>query len=354
MRASLACCSLVATQRARSLWIGVVSLLVIAAGCSEEVGFERSAAECSDGKDNDGDGLVDCVDPDCRARPECLPDASLERRPDAGKPDAPGPRETGLGDSHPGEASAPDAPSPIAEQEPNDGKTTTEFQPIALPVQVDAAIGIADDTDLFGLQATAGDRLSVTVRSAGSLEPHLAVFGDSALNVPAGVTTGGAGTTVLAEYYVLKSGSYYVGVRDRRNVGSSSQHVGGSGFGYLLSVMPLSRAPIPATVGGEASAMLDPPGTVAVFSFTATPNDALELSVLAARLTPPSDVDSRLSIFHPGQGAYLGTNDNLSASQTDSLLKGTFPFSGVYHAIVENEGPWGGSNMKVTLKITKQ
>jgi hypothetical protein len=28
-------------------------------------------AECSDGKDNDGDGMIDCADPDCSAMPVC-------------------------------------------------------------------------------------------------------------------------------------------------------------------------------------------------------------------------------------------------------------------------------------------
>ncbi len=327
-----------------------LSLLLALVGCSESVGFERSAAECSDGKDNDGDGLVDCADPDCRAGAACARDASVERRADSAGADA---RRDLAREASPREASAPDAAAPIPEQEPNDGKTKTELQAVSVPVQVNGAIGVADDIDLFGFQAKAGDRLAVTVKSAGSLEPHLAVFGDSALGVPSSVTTGAAGATTLAEYYVLKAGSYFVGVRDRRNVGSSSQHVGGAGFGYLLTLSPLSRAPIPAAIGAETSATLDPPGTVAVFAFTPTANDNLEVTVLAARLAPPSNVDSRLSLFHPGQGAWLGTNDNLSASQTDSLLKGAFPFAGVYHAIVENEGPWGGSNMKVTLKITK-
>jgi hypothetical protein len=179
------------------------------------------------------------------------------------------------------------------------------------------------------------------------------VFGDSALNVPAAVNAGPQ-PDLLCEYYVLKSGSHFVAVRDRRNVGSSSQHVGGPSFGYALAVAALARAPIAASVGGETPAVLSPDGTVAVFSFSAAPNAELELGVLAARLSPPSAVDSRLSLFHPGQTAWLGTNDNLGLGQTDSLLKGTMPFAGTYHAIVENEGPWGGGNMNVTLKITKK
>ena len=31
----------------------------------------RSAGECSDGADNDGDGLYDCDDPDCFGSPDC-------------------------------------------------------------------------------------------------------------------------------------------------------------------------------------------------------------------------------------------------------------------------------------------
>jgi hypothetical protein len=241
--------------------------------------------------------------------------------------------------------------STVPEREPNDGTTKTEFMGITIPVVVSGAIGVPDDIDVFGWDAAAGDRLTAVVKSDGTLQPHLAIFGDSALNVPAAVSTGSG--QVMAEYYVLKSGSYFIGVRDRRNVGSSSAHVGGAAYTYTLEVATLQRAPLPATVGAETKGDLAPPGTIAVLSFDAAAGDTLQLDVLAAQLTPPSAVDSRLSLFHPGQKAWLGTNDNISLQQTDSRLTGAMPFAGTYHAIVENEGT-ATSNLGFVLKISKQ
>ncbi|MBK6697494.1 MAG: hypothetical protein IPG50_35710 [Myxococcales bacterium] len=43
--------------------------------------IEVSNAACSDGKDNDLDGLVDCVDPDCNALPACNAAFSCDRTP---------------------------------------------------------------------------------------------------------------------------------------------------------------------------------------------------------------------------------------------------------------------------------
>lgn len=317
-----------------------LAAILLAVACSAPGSEERSDAECSDGGDNDGDGLVDCADPDCGARAMCardsggdLPVADLRVGSELRAPDR-----------------GPDSAVVVPETEPNNGTTKTEFMPVTIPVVVSGAIGTADDVDIFGWQAAAGERLTATVKSDGALEPHLAVFGDAPLGVPPAVSAGTG--QVMAEYYVLKSGSMFIAVRDRRNVGSSPAHVGGPQLTYQLTVSWLDRPPQPAVVGGQVSADLSPPGTVGVFSFEAVQDDKLEITVLAARLSPPSALDSRLSLFHPGQKAWLGTNDNISLSQTDSLLQGTMPFSGIYHAIVENEGS-AVSNLGMVLKITK-
>jgi len=323
------------------LRLAALAAALALAGCQQGVVEERSDAACKDGLDNDGDGLVDCADPDCRARPICATaDAGREARLPDQRPDALG----RAGDR------GVDALALISEKEPNDGKTKTEFTPITIPVAATGAIGVADDVDLYGWNASAGDRLTAVVKSDGTLEPHLAVFGDAALSVPTAINAGAG--QVMAEYYVLKSGSYFIGVRDRRNVGSSA-HVGGAAFTYTLTVTALARPPLPATLGGEVKGDLAPPGTVAVFAFDATAGATLKVEVLAARLSPPSSLDSRLSLFHPGQKVWVGTNDNISLTQTDSLLEGPMPFSGSYHAIVENEGT-AASDLGFVLKVSKQ
>ncbi|MCC6749269.1 MAG: hypothetical protein IT371_16520 [Deltaproteobacteria bacterium] len=250
-------------------------------------------------------------------------------------------------DQRPGDAAAS-----VSESEPNDGKTTTEVNAIKVPVLVRGSIGVADDADVFTFQAQAGDRLVARVQGQGGLRPHLAVFGEKGLGVPASVTSSASGET-FAEYYVLKSGAYFVAVRDLRNVGGSSQHVGGPALTYALTVLGLSRPPISATVGSETKATISPYGTVLVFAFTAQKDEKVDVTVLAKRLVPPSDADTRLSLFHPGQAAWLGTNEDLSGSQSDSLLTGNLPFAGTYHAIVENVAAAPGSNLAVTLKLSR-
>jgi len=50
-------------------------LLLTPAVCGAQV---KTETNCSDRKDNDGDGLADCGDADCAGKPECKPDGSAE------------------------------------------------------------------------------------------------------------------------------------------------------------------------------------------------------------------------------------------------------------------------------------
>jgi hypothetical protein len=238
----------------------------------------------------------------------------------------------------------------VTESEPNDGKTATEFNAITVPSVISGTIGTAGDADVFSFSAQAGDRLTVQASSLDAAQLHLAVFGDAALNVPAAVNAFGNGKDAFAEYYVLKSGTYYIALRDRRNVGSNPAGVGGPTFGYTITVAPLSRAPQAITVGQSKTDQITPAGTVRVYAFSAKKDDQLELRAKAKALTPASDVDTRLSLFHPGQKAWLGTNDNPSLSETDSLLQGKMPFTGTYHVVVENVAD-SGSDLRVEVSV---
>jgi len=246
----------------------------------------------------------------------------------------------------------PDSVATITEKEPNDGKTKTEFQAVSTPMVIKGAIGKADDIDLFGLKVQAGQRLKVTVKSGGSMQAHLAVF-DLANKLPTAVNAG-PGNGAMAEYYVLSNAAtLLVGVRDRRNVGSGSQHVGGPKLTYTLSILPLSRKPVPISIGAEKKSSLSPAGTVRVFSFSANKNDKLQIRVRARALSPPSDMDSRLSLFCADQKTWHGTNDDAPGTKGDSLLEGSMPFTCTYHAVVENV-KLNAAKLDFSLKITKQ
>lgn len=294
------------------------------AHCADDVSLERSVAECTDQQDNDGDGLVDCQDPDCRALATC-------GGGDLGGAD-------GIAGSDGGTDAFADAPAtdslePIDEVEPNDGKTVDQLQKISIPTLLRGAIGAANDTDIYAARVIAGERLVVEVTPTDALQPHVAVFSGADVDIPPAVNAAATGS-VLVEYYALAGGQLLIGIRDRRNVGDSPAGVGGPDLGYTLSVAHLDRAPIPITVGETKVDSLAPRGTVRVFAFSAQANDDLTLQVLTQSLTQPSNADARLSLFHPASQSRLGTNDSLD--QGDALLSGVMPLAGTYHAIVEN------------------
>jgi hypothetical protein len=58
-------------RRLGSVLAGVAFLLGAASSCSSSVAGIEWGAACSDGKDNDLDGLIDCADPDCASSPYC-------------------------------------------------------------------------------------------------------------------------------------------------------------------------------------------------------------------------------------------------------------------------------------------
>ena len=243
----------------------------------------------------------------------------------------------------------PDAGAPaVKEKEPNNGATATDYQSVSWPVTITGAIGMAGDTDIFGANVKAGDRLVASVKGPGPLQPHLALF-DPKGNLLTVVNAGAKET--MAEYYAIKDGLLLVALRDRRNVAKPPQNVGGSAFTYTLSIKRLTRAPIPVTVSVEKSGTLSPSGTVRVFSYSATKDLDMQLTVKAKKLAAPSQVDSRLTLFFPGQKAWLGTNDNPTLSETDSILKGKMPFTGTYHAIVENV-ELGATDLRFAFRVT--
>jgi hypothetical protein len=245
------------------------------------------------------------------------------------------------------DAMPPDAPvTTITEQEPNNGATETEHNGITPPVVIQGAIGTADDIDIFSFSAQAGDRLVVEVKSGGTLQPHLAI-NDPKSSLPPGPAVSAGPNDVMAEYYVVKPGLYMIFLRDRRNVGTS-QHVGGPSFGYTVSVLPLTRPPVQTSIGSQQSSSLSPAGTIRVFSFSAVQDDLLDLSV---QVSPPSVVDARLTLFHTGQKSWHGTNED--PLEPTALLQGKMPFSGTYHAIVENVSG-DATNLDFTFGVTKQ
>jgi hypothetical protein len=88
-------------RRVGLLLASVAVLLGAAPSCSSNVVGVEWGAACSDGKDNDGDGLIDCADPDCASSPYCGQS-----------------RDLGEADRRPADGAAPDRATPTADGPP--------------------------------------------------------------------------------------------------------------------------------------------------------------------------------------------------------------------------------------------
>jgi hypothetical protein len=108
------------TKRRQSVWKHPGFLLILAfTACRITPHGEWNALECSDDLDNDGDGLVDCDDPDCWAfackRPRPTP---IDAGADASS--------TTPSDAAPFDADPPDAMTPPPPHEPDSGPMSME------------------------------------------------------------------------------------------------------------------------------------------------------------------------------------------------------------------------------------
>jgi len=61
-------------MRNRVLLSAFVALIAVQLSCSTVAIEGQNVGECTDGADNDEDGLFDCVDPDCIPAPACAGD----------------------------------------------------------------------------------------------------------------------------------------------------------------------------------------------------------------------------------------------------------------------------------------
>lgn len=90
-------CVCVAQKRALPRWSWMAAAVPVAAGfavtgaiagCSgDEESSTQGAEQCTDGKDNDGDGLIDCGDDDCRMQLGVCPGPEYGAPPDYYAPD---------------------------------------------------------------------------------------------------------------------------------------------------------------------------------------------------------------------------------------------------------------------------
>lgn len=220
------------------------------------------------------------------------------------------------------------------ENEPNDGNPTTNA--LTAPATVAGAIGTANDVDVFMVDLTVGDQWKWSLDARGSaMTPHLTIM-ESANSVPIVVARGPAGGSARIEQLVLKTGSYAVIIRDSNNVpAKTSKNVGSPSHTWELRGEPSTRAALPLPVPGVVSGSLADPWDSALHGFTLTTSTQVTLEIKARTKSPATDLDTRLTLFNASMNLWMGTNDDQTAANTDSLLTGPLP-PGDYRVLVEN------------------
>ncbi|MBS2014758.1 MAG: hypothetical protein JST00_17855 [Deltaproteobacteria bacterium] len=259
----------------------------------------------------------------------------------------------GGGDSSPGDA-ATDAPEPNpiqTEVEPNNGSTATDLGTMKIPGTMNGKIDPANDVDIFSIAPSPGEFWEWTLTPSGAdLAPNLTVFDTAANNLnPTVLVAGAAGSPILIEHFVLRTGTFVAAVRDARNVPTGTGK-GGPTYGYSLVAKRKAPAPIPVTFPSTKSGKLKSLGAVDLYTFTGTNGKGFDIVIRAARLPSPSTLDSRLSLFDITGKKALITNDD-AAGTSDSQVGSPDPAPSTYMVIVENEGK-DATNLSYEIEFT--
>jgi hypothetical protein len=223
------------------------------------------------------------------------------------------------------------------EVEPNNGATKTEIGSMKLPGTMNGKIDPANDTDIFAIDLAPGDFWDWTATpTTGDLAPHVIVF-DSAMGLnPTVVGFAAAGQPAKLQHFVLRTGTFVVGMRDARNVGADGGK-GGPTYGYALTAKRATPQPVSVTFPATKAGKLASLGSVDLYTFSGTNGKGFDIIVRAEKKMPPSTLDSRLSLFDLTAKKAIITNDNATGT-TDSQVGSPDPAPSTYMVIVENEG----------------
>ena len=227
------------------------------------------------------------------------------------------------------------------EVEPNNGATKTEFGTMKLPGIMNGKIDPVADVDLFAVALAAGEfwEWSAAPTSA-DVAPHITVFdiAPAGLN-PTVVGYAAAGQPAKLQHFVLRPGTFLMGMRDARNVPAPGTK-GGPTYGYAVTGQRATPKPVSVTFPITKTGKLASVGAEDFYSFTSTGGKGFDIVINADRKSPRSTLDSRISIYDLGAKKAIGTNDN-AAGTTDSQLGSPDGLSGSFLVIIENEGKDG-------------
>ena len=245
-----------------------------------------------------------------------------------------------------------ETPTIATEVEPNDGKVATQIGTMALPGTMNGVIDPVNDTDIFAIKLSPGDFWDWTATpTSADLAPHVIVFDTAGGLNPNVVGFAGAGQPAKLQHFVLRTGTFVVGMRDARNVGADGGK-GGPTYGYALTAKRGTAQPVSVTFPSTKTGKLASVGSVDLYTFTGTGGKGWDIVINAQRKAQPSTLDSRLSLFDLTAKKAIITNDN-AASTTDSQIGSPDPAPSTYMVIVENEGK-DGTDLSYEIQFTQR
>ncbi len=230
------------------------------------------------------------------------------------------------------------APPPQTEKEPNGGTPATDVNAMTVPGTISGAIDPANDTDVFTIAVSPGEMWEWTLAPVGAdFAPHLTVFDTAAGSLnPTRLVAGKSGAPSKLEHFVLRSGTFVAAVRDARNVPTLAGK-GGPTYKYTLTAATKTPNVVPVTLPGSKTGTLASLSSLDLYTLDGKAGAGFDIVIKAKRKTPPSTLDSRMSLFDLTTKKTLITNDDASGT-SDSQIGGTFPSTGAYVVVVENEG----------------
>jgi len=247
-------------------------------------------------------------------------------------------------------ADVEETPTIATEVEPNDGKVATQIGSMALPGTMNGTIDPANDSDIFAIKLAPGDFWDWTATpTSADLAPHVIVFDTAGGLNPNVVSFAGAGQPAKLQHFVLRTGTFVVGMRDARNVGADGGK-GGPTYGYALTAKRGVAQPVSVTFPSTKTGKLASVGSVDLYTFTGTGGKGWDIVINAERKAPASTLDSRLSLFDLTAKKAIITNDN-AAGTTDSQIGSPDAAPSTYMVSVENEGK-DGSDLSYEIQFT--
>jgi hypothetical protein len=233
-----------------------------------------------------------------------------------------------------------ETPTIATEVEPNNGTPATAIGTMKLPGTMNGKIDPANDIDVFSIDLAPGDFWDWTATpTSADLAPHVIVFDSAGGLNPSVVGFAAAGAPAKLQHFVLRTGTFVVGVRDARNVGADGGK-GGPTYGYALAAKRGTPQPTAVTFPMTKTGKLASVGSVDLYTFTGTSAKGWDIVINADRKIPKSTLDSRLSLFDLTAKKAIITNDN-ALGTTDSQIGSPDPAPSTYMVIVENEGKDG-------------